>query len=45
MQWIQQTDGSAKRDEALRYYLCESHRLVVQGLSKKTQKALGLHQA
>ena len=45
MRWIQQTDGSASRDEALRYYLSESHRIVSLGLSKKKQKALGLNQA
>lgn len=41
--WIQQFDATAAEDEALRYYLQESHRIVSSGLSKKRQKALGLN--
>jgi predicted DNA-binding protein (MmcQ/YjbR family) len=42
MKWIQQTDTAGERDEELRYYLSESHRLVAQGLSKRKQQELGL---
>ena len=45
MKWIQQYDISGKRAEDLKYYICESHRLVSLGLSKKKQRELGLNQA
>lgn len=44
MKWIQQTDTEQTKDEALKYYLKESHRIVSSGLSKKKQKELGLNQ-
>ncbi|MCL6417706.1 MmcQ/YjbR family DNA-binding protein [Aestuariirhabdus sp. Z084] len=44
MKWIQQYDDAETRDEALRYYLQESHRIVSLGLTKKKQKELGLNQ-
>ncbi|OEF24133.1 MmcQ/YjbR family DNA-binding protein [Vibrio rumoiensis] len=40
--WIQQVDSSDERSEELEYYLTESYRLVVSGLSKVKRKALGL---
>lgn len=42
MKWIQQFDASAAEDEALEYYIRESHRIVSSGLTKKKQKELGL---
>ena len=42
MKWIQQTDTAGERDEELRYYLSESHRLVAQGLSRRKQQELEL---
>jgi predicted DNA-binding protein (MmcQ/YjbR family) len=42
MKWIQRTDDSSLSDHDLRDYIAQSHRLVAQGLPKKTQKALGL---
>ncbi|MEM7561952.1 MAG: MmcQ/YjbR family DNA-binding protein [Pseudomonadota bacterium] len=42
MKWIQQFESSQQEDEALAYYLVESHRIVASGLSKKRQKELGL---
>jgi len=44
MKWIQQYDASGKKDDELKYYLKESHRIVSLGLSKKKQKELGLNQ-
>jgi len=44
MKWIQQYDVSATEDEELMYYLRESHRIVSSGLTRKTQKELGLNQ-
>jgi predicted DNA-binding protein (MmcQ/YjbR family) len=44
MKWIQQTDDSAEKNEALQYYLNESYRIVSLGLTKKKQKELGLNQ-
>lgn len=44
MKWIQQYDASESRDETLKYYLKESHRIVSLGLTKKKQKELGLNQ-
>nr|WP_225445278.1 MmcQ/YjbR family DNA-binding protein [Photobacterium arenosum] len=44
MKWIQQVDTVKTKDEALRYYLKESYRIVSLGLSKKKQKELGLNQ-
>lgn len=43
MKWIQQHENPAA-DEALKYYLKESHRIVSLGLSKKIQRELGLNQ-
>lgn len=45
MTWIQQYDASENADEALKYYLKESHRIVSSGLTKKKQKELGLYQS
>jgi len=42
MKWIQQTSTAGELDEELRYYLSESHRLVVLKLSKRKQQELGL---
>ena len=44
MKWIQQIDSSIEKDEALQYYLTESHCLVSSGLTKAKQKELGLNQ-
>ncbi|MBJ7537667.1 MmcQ/YjbR family DNA-binding protein [Marinomonas transparens] len=44
MLWIQQYTNKQEQDEALRYYLSESYRLVSLGLTKKKQKELGLNQ-
>ena len=44
MKWIQQFDSNKEKDEDLRYYLTESHRLVSLGLTKIKQKELGLNQ-
>ncbi|MDQ2075135.1 MmcQ/YjbR family DNA-binding protein [Marinimicrobium sp. ABcell2] len=44
MKWIQQYDAPPSRDDELKYYLQESHRLVSLGLTKKKQKELGLNQ-
>ena len=44
MQWIQQTETSGVLDEELRYYLTESYRIVLRGLSKRKQKELGADQ-
>lgn len=41
--WIQQFDAPVSEDDALRHYLTESHRLVSLGLSKRTQRELGLN--
>jgi len=43
MKWIQQFDSNNKDDD-LRYYLAESHRLVSLALTKVKQKELGLNQ-
>jgi predicted DNA-binding protein (MmcQ/YjbR family) len=43
LKWIQQYDAAASEDEALGYYLKESHRIVSSGLSKKRQNELGLN--
>jgi len=42
LQWIQQTDPARSRDEALRYYLSESYRLVCSGLTKRKRRELGI---
>ncbi|AWB72267.1 hypothetical protein VCSRO2_3590 [Vibrio cholerae] len=42
MKWIQQTETSGVLDEELKYYLSESYRLVVLGLSQRLQKELGI---
>ena len=44
MKWMQHCDGSHDKDDDLRYYLEESHRIVSLGLTKKLQKELGLNQ-
>ena len=44
MKWIQQYDASLPKQEQLKYYLEESHRLVSLGLTKKKQKELKLNQ-
>jgi len=43
MKWIQHIAEDETLDEALRYYLTESYRLVSLGLSKAKQKELGLN--
>ncbi|TVZ41129.1 putative DNA-binding protein (MmcQ/YjbR family) [Alteromonadaceae bacterium 2753L.S.0a.02] len=45
MKWIQQLDTSGKKEDDLKYYIKESHRIVSMGLTKKLQKQLGLNQA
>jgi predicted DNA-binding protein (MmcQ/YjbR family) len=42
MKWIQHHGKPGLSDKALEDYLRESHRIVASGLSKKSQKALGL---
>ncbi|MCT4350371.1 MmcQ/YjbR family DNA-binding protein [Vibrio sp. NC2] len=44
MKWIQLFESTSERDEELRYYLTESHRIVSLGLTKKKQAELGLNQ-
>ena len=44
LKWIQRYRDDACNDEALGYYLSESHRIVSQGLSRKKQRELGLNQ-
>ena len=44
MKWIQHIADGDAFDEALRYYLNESYRLVSLGLSKTQQKELGINQ-
>jgi len=45
MKWIQQTDTSDnQKDQELKNYLTDSHRIVSLGLTKKKQKELGLNQ-
>jgi len=44
MKWIQRYGAVTGPSEDLRYYLSESHRIVSLGLTKKTQKELGLNQ-
>ena len=40
--WIQHYSAPGLTDEELKQYLCQSHRLVALGLSKKKQRELGL---
>ena len=42
LKWIQHYARPGLSDDALKDYLRQSHRLVARGLSKKTQRALGL---
>jgi predicted DNA-binding protein (MmcQ/YjbR family) len=42
--WIQQYDASKNKDDELKYYIKESHRIVSLGLTKKMQKELGINQ-
>lgn len=42
MQWIQRYEDLDSNDDELRYYIAESHRLVVEGFSKKKRTELGL---
>lgn len=44
MKWIQQYDSLAIKQEDVKYYIKESHRIVSLGLTKKKQKELGLNQ-
>ena len=44
MKWIQQFDMPVGDDEALKYFLKESYRIVSLGLTKQKQKELGLNQ-
>jgi predicted DNA-binding protein (MmcQ/YjbR family) len=42
LKWIQHYARPGLADDALKDYLSQSHRLVACGLSKKTQRELGL---
>lgn len=42
LKWIQHYDAKQNSEEELKYYLSESYRLVVQGLSKTKRQILGL---
>ncbi len=42
MKWIQQVETSGRLDDELKYYLSESYRIVLQGLSQRKQKQLGI---
>lgn len=42
MKWIQQTNTTEEFDEALRYYLSESYRIVAGSLSRRKQLELGI---
>ena len=44
IKWIQQYDCNTDKDDALKYYISESYRLVSLNLTKKLQKELGLNQ-
>lgn len=44
MTWIQMYDVPKERDEELKFYLKESHRIVSLGLTKRLQRELGLNQ-
>lgn len=44
MKWIQKYKTGKGKDEELKDYIKESHRLVSLGLTKKRQKELGLNQ-
>ncbi|MCG8510523.1 MAG: MmcQ/YjbR family DNA-binding protein [Rhodospirillales bacterium] len=41
MKWIQHYASPGLSDEELKDYLTQSHKIVSQGLPKKTQRALG----
>ena len=45
MKWIQRTSRETLDDDGLKDYLRESYRLVSLGLTKKTQRELGLNQS
>jgi predicted DNA-binding protein (MmcQ/YjbR family) len=45
MKWIQHYAVPGLADDELKDYLRQSHRIVSLGLSKKTQRELGLNQA
>jgi predicted DNA-binding protein (MmcQ/YjbR family) len=42
MKWIQHYAKPGLSDRELKDYICESHKIVGQGLSKKKQRELGL---
>ncbi len=42
MKWIQQVDTAGSLDEDLKYYLTESYRIVLSGLTKRKRTELGL---
>ncbi|WP_413988301.1 MmcQ/YjbR family DNA-binding protein [Labrys okinawensis] len=42
MKWIQHYAGPGLSDDELRNYLCQSHRIVSRGLTKKKRAELGL---
>lgn len=44
MKWIQLFHSVKEKDNDLKYYLTESHRIVSLGLTKIKQKELGLNQ-
>lgn len=41
MKWIQLFESTPERDDELRYYLTESHRIVSLGLTKKNKQNSG----
>ena len=45
MKWIQHYAEPGLSDDELKQYIQQSHQIVSLGLSKKTQKELGLNQA
>ena len=45
MKWIQQFAITPDREDELKYYIKESHRIVSMGLTKKLQRELGLNLA
>ena len=42
MKWIQLYEATQEKNEELKHYLSESHRLVSLGLTKKLQRELGV---
>lgn len=42
MKWIQKIGADSSEDEALRYYILESYKMIAAALSKKKQRELGI---